>query len=137
MQLKLLGTYQAPYDVFVSGFYRFSSGAPFTRQARFTTGVDPATGEVVQLRGGGVNLNVEQRGSRRLPALHELDLRLEKAFQLGSARLAAVLDVFNVLNVDTVLAVRNRSRGSINLGDPTDFHSPREGRLALVGFHDL
>lgn len=133
-QFKLQGLYQGPWGINMSGFFLAQSGTPFTRQLRVTAAVDPNTGAVVPLRGGPVVINAEPVGSHRLQVFDQLDLRLEKEFKIGVGRLGVSADVFNVFNSDAVLAVRNRSRGTIVLGDPTLFQSPRQVRVAARYF---
>jgi hypothetical protein len=129
-QLKLIGTYQAPWGINLSGFYSFLSGAPYTRTARFTTGINPDTGEREQFVTGPIEINAERRGDRSYDAQHNMDFRVEKEFKLGFGRLDTIMDVFNLFNADTVTSIRTRSRGTIKFGDPTGFRGPREVRLA-------
>jgi hypothetical protein len=128
--LKLIGTYQAPWGINLSGFYNYRSGVPFSRTIRYTSAIDPVTGQRVALRGGAVEFNAEKRGSYMLDGQHNMDFRVEKEFKLGFGRLDTIVDVFNLFNIDTVTAVRSRSRGTIHFGDPTAFRGPREVRLA-------
>jgi hypothetical protein len=39
--------------------------------------------------------------------LNQLDVRFSKGFRLGRNRIQALLDIFNVLNASTVLAMNN------------------------------
>ncbi len=129
-QLKFQGLYQARWGINVSGFYLFQSGAPFTQQQQITAAVDPATGKLVALRGGPVTIDVERLGNHRLQNFQQLDLKVEKEFKVGYGHLGLIADVFNLFNADTVTAVRSRSRGTIVFGDPTNFQTPRQIRLA-------
>jgi hypothetical protein len=91
-EVKALGTYNVPVwgGVKLSGVYTYHTGAAWARLVRFT--------------GGGITSNflvrVEPRGSRRLPAINRLDLRLDKTIPLGAspARISIYADVFNVTN---------------------------------------
>jgi hypothetical protein len=56
--------------------------------------------------------------SRHLPATNLLDARVEKTLRFGEAAKASVrVDVFNVLNVNTVRGVTSRSGGSFAVPD--------------------
>jgi hypothetical protein len=57
-----------------------------------------------------IALNVEPIGTFRLPNTHELDVRTAKRVNLGGARSVELrLDVYNVLNKNTVTAVTLQS----------------------------
>ena len=47
---------------------------------------------------------IGRMGDHRLETVYELDLRLEKEFLFGRARVVPSLDAFNVTNENTVLA---------------------------------
>jgi hypothetical protein len=63
---------------------------------------------VVQLRDSTTNaqynIRVEQNGEYRQKAVNVLDLRVSKIFRFGGMKLEGMLDVFNVLNANNVLA---------------------------------
>jgi outer membrane receptor protein involved in Fe transport len=119
VQFKAQGTYFAPYDVVVSGFYRYLSGLPYTR-----------TLLVEGLPQGPVTVFAEPRGSRTVDATSVVDLRLEKTFQLGNSnRLGVMLDVFNLTNASTVIAEGVQT--GIDLGKPTAIRNPRIARLGV------
>jgi carboxypeptidase family protein/TonB-dependent receptor-like protein len=94
---KLTGTYLLPRDINLSANFRTQSGAPITRTAVFA------------LTQGNVTVNVEPRGSVRLDPLTTLDARLSKTFRLGSGgkEVEAMVDAYNLLNVNTVYDVRS------------------------------
>jgi hypothetical protein len=89
--LKAQGTYILPFDIGLSAYFRYQSGFTYTRQIR------------TPLDQGRVTFLTEERGSRRYPALTNLDLRLEKTFTLANKyRIGLMMDVFNIFNSDTV-----------------------------------
>jgi hypothetical protein len=101
LQIKIFGTVALPYRIFVSAFYAYLDGAPWTRNvairppAAWTT----ATNTYRDF----YTVNIEAPGSRRLKAWNELDLRLEKEFSLGRiGRLGAYIDVVNLLGYSSV-----------------------------------
>ncbi len=94
-EAKLLASYELPWGLTVSGYYRFLSGEYWT--------------PVIRIDGLYKNnrqyVFSEPRGSEQLPDRHNLDLKLAKRLELGPGRLSLFLDVFNVTNESTVLAV--------------------------------
>jgi hypothetical protein len=117
---KLLGTYTIPYwgGVRISGIARFVSGAPW---ARLVNSFDPRTGAVIV---------VEPVGTRELPAVKELDVRVEKTFTpRGRVVATAYADVFNA--ADRVVPLRvNQTSGSA-FERVTTWSQPRRFRLGV------
>ena len=129
-QLKLLGTYQAPYDFVVSGYYRWLSGRPYNRTVRFTEYDSNGDGaNDTPFDGGSILIDAETRGSRDLDSLHIVDLRVEKQFVSSYGRLGLVFDVFNLFNSDTVTSKRTRTSLAGNFGEPLGFLGPRKIRI--------
>jgi hypothetical protein len=90
--VKAQGTYLAPWGITFSGYYQFGSGIPYTRLLR---SYEAGLGSLYQ---GGVTIFAERRGSHRLPDQHLLDLRVEKAFNVGRGEIAVQIDAYNVFN---------------------------------------
>jgi hypothetical protein len=93
-EAKVLASWHAPWlgGVVVSGVFRAHSGS---RWERFVSYTDLGVPGVVTVR-------VEPRGSRSLPAVRNLDLRLAKSIPLGrGASILAYADVLNVTNQGT------------------------------------
>lgn len=96
LQIKLYGTVQLPLRIFLSGFYQYQDGAPWTRYAAIRPPADWCTANNVYREYLGVN--IEKEGSRRNRSWNQLDVRLEKEFALaGFGRLGAYVDVENLL----------------------------------------
>lgn len=117
---KLAGSVGLPAALRFAANYEHRSGEPWAR--------------TVQFRGGrtipNIVLSVEPLGTHRHDNLNILDLRLERAFRLGSARrLSARLNVYNALNSSTVTGRTNRS-GPI-FGRPTAIIPPRIAEFGL------
>jgi hypothetical protein len=75
-------------------------------------------------------LNVEPVGTRRLPNTNQLDIRLEKRFDLGKGqKLSVRMNVFNALNGNYVTGVTRRS-GPLFLR-PTEIMDPRIAEFSL------
>jgi hypothetical protein len=123
-QIKLLGSWRAPWfgGFMVSGIYRYMTGAAWGREFI-------ATG----LGQGNESILAEPRGTRRVDAINNLDLRAEKAIPLGANRQVGIIaDVFNVTNQgvpdsDWVVPVSTLSGPSLGL--PVVWRSARQLRL--------
>jgi len=94
---KLSGLVQLPFDINASAFYNARQGYPFER---FILGPS-------RLNGGGTpNILIDPVGDSRLPNYQNLDFHLERPVKLGAARFIPSLDLFNVMNANTVQAIR-------------------------------
>ncbi len=101
---KLSGSATLPYDILVGLNMVAASGLPITR----TYQVPGCTTSVTTgcLRQGNTTVNAEPRGSFELPARFQVDTRLSRMFQLNGRRIEVGLDAYNLLNSNTVFAVR-------------------------------
>ena len=103
-ELKVFATWIVPkIELNLSGYYRFLSGANYTPFQRFgSSAIDwPNT--------AGRQPFLEARGSRRLEDESNLDVRVEKIFNVTDfGRLAVFADIQNVFNASTVDAVNAR-----------------------------
>jgi hypothetical protein len=75
-----------------------------------------------------VMMNLYQPGTRYLPRWNQLDLSLKREFKLRRMSFTTSVDMFNALNVSTILAV-NSSYGP-TLNRPTEILQPRVLRLS-------
>ena len=126
-EVKLAGGYHLPFwhGLRVSGIYRHRTGLAWGRVASFRG-----------LKQGVETIRIEPRGTRRLPALNSVDLRVEKTFQVlsPSRTLGLFVDAFNVTNQqipnsDNRFAVTEAS-GS-RFGAPGPLIDPRTLRIGL------
>jgi len=96
LSIKLQGTYILPWGIYLSGYFRHTSGYPYQRTLQIWA----------PNAGGYVTVNAEAQGSRRTPSTNYASLRLEKTFSFGDAtRLGFFIDVYNLFNsayLDTV-----------------------------------
>jgi hypothetical protein len=119
-EFKLLGTYVVPIaEVNVSTFYRVTSGTPYTPTLRLSQGLlaVPFT--------AGRDVFLEARGSRHTPVLSVADVRVEKLFNLGARnRLGAYVDMTNLFNANTVIAVQSRVPSIVVFDAPVSFGNP-------------
>jgi hypothetical protein len=69
-------------------------------------------------------------GDVRLDNAYTLDLRVDKAFTFGPARVTPSMDIFNLTNVNTVLA-RRRLQGASNANNISGIIAPRVIRFGV------
>lgn len=121
VMLKVLGGVTLPAGVNVAANYTHQTGSPFARTVRVTG-----------LNQGPQTVAAGPRGSLRYPSDDALDVRAEKVFSLGGVTRAKVtLDVFNLLNSDTTLAVRSTLGTAATYLLPSSIVQPR---IAQVSF---
>src|SRR5262249_28021595 len=109
-QVKLLGSYSLPYGVRVAATFQSLPGPSLsaTYNAPFSV-YGPSLGRVIA--GGNLNSTVSVNliapdtlfGERH----NQLDLRFTKVLKAGRTQAAVGVDVYNALNVNTVLAQNN------------------------------
>lgn len=95
--IKLMGTAQLPYRIFLSAYYIFQSGSPWVRGGYI---VPPSSWckEHNAYRDYYWVPFESREEPRRNRSWNRLDLRLEKEFRFGDfGRLGAYIDVFNLL----------------------------------------
>ncbi len=103
--------------------YRYLTGGAWGRTF-FATG----------LAQGGESIRVEPRGTRRLPAINQLDLHVEKTVRLRGRTIGGYADVFNVWNQgvpDSEWGDVVTSNSGPNLGVPFLWRQPRQVRIGL------
>ncbi len=126
-QVKLQGTYLIPKaNLSLSGAYTYYTGDTWTP---LTTCLLQSDGSCYSFNQGTVRYFGEPRGSRRLPAWNQIDLRGEWHLP-GINNASLLVDVFNVTNQGIATAVSNRENSS-SFGQPSTYSSPRNFRLGL------
>jgi hypothetical protein len=116
--LKMSGSYMLPYQVLFGANFRWQSGLPYHRTFTATQCTGGATVNCISQ--GSTTILAEPRGTREMPALTTLDLRLGRFFQVGRQRFEVSVDGYNVANANTVYDLRTGS-GLTNIrvnGDP-------------------
>jgi hypothetical protein len=110
-QLKVSGTYIAPFDIYISPVVTYYSGAPY--------------GESVTL--GDVTVSTRPlEGDYRFDSQFNIDFRVEKAFVFENRyRIGVIFDMFNVMNDDAVTAYRSVNLTSANYHVPSTVVAPR------------
>jgi hypothetical protein len=94
--IKLAGTFRFPFDIYLSMFYMYASGAPWARSVTiFPPSQEGMENSVSALP---VTVLLENPGTRRTDAYENLNIRVEKDIVLSrSKKLSLILDIFNVL----------------------------------------
>jgi hypothetical protein len=119
---KLQGMYTLPlWDINVAGFYQARQGYPFPQAIRTPSRAN---------RAGQADVIFEPLGDVRHPNLHYGDFKVEKAFASGTVRIIPSLDIFNVGNVNTVLA-RRRLQAATNANQISGIVAPRVLRFGV------
>jgi hypothetical protein len=122
--LKVLAGMRLGAATTVGAFFTFQSGVPITR-----------LGWSSDL--GFVPVFLAPRGSEgRTPTVTQVDLRLSWTAQAGGLRPRVTLDMMNVTNGDSPLAVDNlyqrfSGRRNPNFGQPLVYQTPRTVRLGV------
>jgi hypothetical protein len=95
--LQFLGRYTLPYEVGFAANFRYQSGYPYSQVIP-----DGATSPGLNLSQVGAPFFAQNLDQNRSDNVALLNLRLDKSFPIGKARLTGILDIDNVLNVDPV-----------------------------------
>jgi len=114
-EFKVLGSYQVPKaELALSGFFRALSGTTYTPFQDLPGAPFPET------------VRLEPRGSRRLPTLVQLDVRIEKVFAIGRGQLGVYLDIVNAFDASTAVAAQARVPDAVvpGLETPVAFGAP-------------
>jgi hypothetical protein len=124
---KIVTTFSLPWTSSASVFYRHTggmnsnnSGNVNTDMARLVQVSDVTTGTLYRIR-------VEEAGEFRQDATNIVDIRLSKTFNIGKSRLEAVVDGFNMLNANNILATGTITGSNLNV--PLRLVTPRVFRL--------
>ncbi len=129
---KTTGSYDIPVVDITLGFdFRYESGDLYTRQIFLDPEIDSDAVGAFWVR--DVTIFAEPRGAYRLPAQKNLNLRAEKYFQFGKIRVGVLIDMFNVLNWDTIAWVETFQDpwSDFQFGYVWDIQSPRAFKLGL------
>ncbi|HVG84499.1 MAG TPA: hypothetical protein VM820_08265, partial [Vicinamibacterales bacterium] len=115
---KVIGRYVMPWEIGLSGSWRFQSGQNYGR----TLGIN-FPGD------GNRTFRVEPIDARRYPNVSILDFRLDKGFTFGRyGKLTGQFDIFNILNSGAPTTFR---RTSANFLEVTEILAPRVMRFGV------
>jgi len=141
-EFKLNGNYTIPgIEVDLGLRFRLHTGRPvwvlMELGDRITTTTDLSDAEYMAhaVLGGGTQLVAQDPlEPLYMPPLQILDLRLEKAFNLGPGQLHIIFDAFNLINSQAVTnAYTKKIEGPANaLGQVTGIVAPRKFRFGIM-----
>ena len=100
-QVKLIGSYTFPYDIQVSATLQNQPGPERAARLIFT---ESSLGRPMVLHSGGVELNLIEPGTVFGERFNQLDMRFTKILNFGGTRFRAMLDLYNVMNANAVMA---------------------------------
>jgi hypothetical protein len=132
--VKASAAYSFPYDIQVSGTFYSIPGPPIA--ANYTVNAAIAGRTIIGSTAGtnSIVVNLVQPNSLFLPYQNRLDMRLGKMFRFQNFRIQGFMDIFNVLNVGTTLAV-NQTYGSVPATNawltPTQIMQGRYARFGM------
>jgi hypothetical protein len=112
---KLSGMYQLPYDFNVSAFYNARQGYPFEAAVVVNNPIklpDGKTASALPNGGGNPTMILDPIGENRLPNFQNLDLHFERPVSFRTVHFVPSLDVFNVMNANTIQAMRGNQNAS-------------------------
>ncbi len=113
-QSRVDGAYIFPHDLLVSANFEHRSGAPYARTVSFTGGQQIPS----------LVARVEPIGTRRLPNINLLHMRVEKSFRVSKGQKVALrLNVYNATNINTEQSITQLS--GVNFGRPAGVIPPR------------
>ncbi len=114
--VKASGMYTLPFfDINLAGNFSARQGYPFPQAVRIASRANLAT---------TVDVLLDPLGDVRLPNFSLLDFRVDKAFTFGTMRIIPSMDIFNLMNANTVLA-RRRLQVAANANDISGIVAPR------------
>jgi hypothetical protein len=105
---KIVGRYDLPWDIGTSGSFKLQSGRQYGRLQSITLPV-----------AGAEAIRVEPVTANRGPNVGIFDLRFDKSFRFGRAKLTAMVDVFNVGNAGTVTGWQTATGNAPTAANPT------------------
>jgi hypothetical protein len=108
-QVRFIGSFTVPrIDVLVSGTIQSLPGPGFDANYNAPNAVvAPSLGRNLSGGASNISVNLVAPGTIYGERLNQLDLRFGKILKFGRTRASASLDLYNVLNVNTVLTLNN------------------------------
>jgi hypothetical protein len=130
-QVKFLGSYTVPrLDVLVSGTVQSLPGPEIQANYPLPTAVAARTlGRPLSGGAANVTVNLLRPGSTYGDRVNQVDLRIGKRLHLARMRETVSLDLYNALNVSSILA-QNNTFGASWLA-PTQIMPPRFAKVSL------
>jgi hypothetical protein len=106
-QVKLLGSYTLPWEVAFAATYQSIPGRQVNANAIFTSAqVAPSLGRPLG-SASTVTVNIAAPAAVYAERLNQVDLRFTKIFRVGRRQFRGMVDLYNVLNDNSVLTPSN------------------------------
>jgi len=137
-RVKFAASYLLPYDVQLAGVFQTNPGATYNANVTYTNAqVQPSLGRPLAGGAATVTVNVVTPFSQYGDRVNQFDLRAGKIFRIGSNRAQANIDLYNVLNFNSVVNY-NSTYGTFGTATAgTIFRQPTQvldGRLVKFSF---
>jgi hypothetical protein len=116
--IKWWSQYVAPKNYAVSAVARYQDGQPFSRLAI-----------IPDLNQGPEAINGYRLGRTRFTFTFSLDMHVEKTFSVGRGRVAAIVEVFNLLDTDKEVEEDVATGSTFRM--PTAVQPPRAARIGV------
>ena len=127
--IKVSGTYEAPFGIRISPLLRHQAGVNFARTISVGSAAATAAGAIYASTTANPYA-AEARDARRQDNITVLDIRADRAFTLvGSLRVRALFDLFNITNSNAV-ETRTVTTGT-SFNRPTSVLAPRTARIGF------
>jgi hypothetical protein len=106
-QVKLQGSYPLPWDAQVSATFQSIAGPEISATRPFTNAdIAPSLGRNLSAGAGGVtNIQLIAPGTLYGDRTYQVDVRLSKRVKAGRAQVEGMVDVYNLLNTNPVMAL--------------------------------
>jgi Carboxypeptidase regulatory-like domain len=118
---KVSGLYELPYAFRVSGFFNARQGYP----------EEFAVQGPSRPNGGGIpTILINPVGETRLPNYYNLDFHVDRPVRVGTVRFTPQVDIFNVMNNNTIQAVRV-TQNATNANQIQGLTAPRVARFGV------
>src|SRR5262249_20966822 len=121
---KVSGMYEAPAGINVSAFYNARQGYLFEQGVLVNSAARSALGAPT------VFVVLDPVGDNRLPTCQNLDFHVERPIRLNTLRFVPSLDVFNVMNSNTIQAIRG-TQNATNANQIQAILAPRVVRFGV------
>jgi hypothetical protein len=127
------GSYTIPkVDVLVSGTFQSTPGEPLAANYNVTSAIaQPSLGRPLAAAGGSVTVNLLDPNDMSYDRVNQLDFRVGKVLRFGRQRANISLDLYNALNLDTVLAYNQNFVPGGNWLVPTSVLTARTAKITV------
>jgi hypothetical protein len=119
---NLSGSYVLPWmGINLAGSYRAKQGYPFVANVQTPSRPNGA---------GIANVYLDKLGDERLPEFQTVDFRIDRKFTFGQLKMVPAMDIFNLFNGNTTLAMR-AVQNAANANSISAILAPRVIRFGL------